>query len=196
MPRAFIQQQAPLAALLALSAGLLCACGTSTTTPEHTTSAAPEQTWPAVAGTELPIDTAPEPTGQSDTETTCPYLDATWLENTNGQKWTGTGVDKRFDTPACTFWSYEDVPQATVLVRSMSTNRDAVAVVDHFAPIDGTLKALEPDGWSGGRSRADNEPGTVYAVWKDNIAVVVTSAQDQTIKPEQIATETIKNLGL
>lgn len=153
------------------------------------------RTWAAVKGTELPIETAPELLGRTRSEP-CPYIDSAWLEKTTGQRVTASGVDRRFETPACVFWSYEKEPQATILVRSMRTNQDAVAVVDHFAPIDQTLKAVEPAGWSGGRSRADDKPGTVYAVWKDNLAVVVTSAQDQTVKPEGIAVEVIKNLKL
>lgn len=126
----------------------------------------------------------------------CPYLDGEWLQNTNGQRLTGVGLDQRFDPPACTFWSYEAEPQAQVMVRHMRTNEDAVAVVDHAAPIDSTLKALQPEGWSGGRQGGDETSGAVYAVWKDNTAVVVTTAQDQSVKAQHIAEETIRNLGL
>jgi len=52
----------------------------------------------------------------------------------------------------------------------MRSNAEAVAVVDSAAPIDSTLKALKPDGWSGCRG-SDEEIGAVYAVWKDEIAV-------------------------
>lgn len=149
-----------------------------------------------VKGTELPVDTLPAPVGQGDSETRCPYLDGEWLQTTTGQRWTATGLDGRFDPPACVFWSYEDVPQAQVMVRHMTTNKDAVAVVDHAAPVDSTLKALKPEGWSGGRSGGKDGEGAVYAVWKDQTAVVVFTAQEQSLKAEQIATETIKNLKL
>ena len=62
--------------------------------------------------------------------------------------------------------------------------------------MDSTLKALQPEGWSGGRSGGKAGEGAVYAVWKDQTAVVVFTAQEQSLKAEQIATETIKNLVL
>ncbi len=151
---------------------------------------------PGVKGTELPIDTLPENIGQGDAATQCPYLDGDWLQNTNGQRLTAVGLDQRFDPPACVFWSYEDEPQATVMVRKMTSNDDAVKVVDFAAPIDSTQKALKPEGWSGGRRGGDEDSGALYAVWKDEKAVVVFTAQDQSLKAEQIAIETIKNLGL
>lgn len=162
---------------------------------EPTSETSAERTVDPVKGTELPIDAAPEPVGQGGQEV-CPYLDGEWLQNTNGQRLTGTGTDERFDPPACVFWSYEDYPQATVMVRHMRTNSDAIAVVDHAAPIDSTLKALDPEGWSGGRRGGDEESGAVYAVWKDETAVVVTTAQEQSVKAQKIAEETIKNLKL
>jgi UPF0176 protein len=186
-------------ASLALVAGIALAfsasaCG-STETDEPTSETSAERTVDPVKGTELPIDAAPEPVGQGGQEV-CPYLDGEWLQNTNGQRLTGTGTDERFDPPACVFWSYEDYPQATVMVRHMRTNSDAIAVVDHAAPIDSTLKALEPEGWSGGRRGGDGQSGAVYAVWKDETAVVVTTAQEQSVKAQKIAEETIKNLKL
>lgn len=184
---------------------LLAACspaGNDSQAASTTTQArAQEKTYPPVHGTELPIEATPELIGKG-SQDTCPYLDGQWLQNTSGQRLQGVGVDNRFDPPACVFWSYEDVPQATVLVRSMTSNRDAVAVVDHAAPIDQTTKALEPQGWSGGRRGGlevpvpGQHPGAVYAVWKDNLAVVVTIAQEQSVKAQQIAEETIKNLML
>lgn len=150
---------------------------------------------PAILGADLPIDTAIE-WNNTGTAETCPYMDGPFIENANGMRWTATGLDHRFDPPACVFWSYEETPQVTILVRHMPNHQAAVDVVNHFAPIDQTLKALQPEGWSGGRSRNDNTPGSVYAVFKDNTAVVVTSAQDQTVKPESIAIETINRLGL
>lgn len=186
-------------ASLALVAGTalvfsISACG-SAEDDEPTSETSAERTVDPVKGTELPIDAAPEPVGQGGQEV-CPYLDGEWLQNTNGQRLTGTGTDERFDPPACVFWSYEDYPQATVMVRHMRTNSDAIAVVDHAAPIDSTLKALDPEGWSGGRRGGDGESGAVYAVWKDETAVVVTTAQEQSVKAQKIAEETIKNLKL
>lgn len=83
-----------------------------------------------------------------------------------------------------------------VLVRHMADAESAIAVVDHFAPIDTTEPAELPNEWMGGRGgRADAE-GAVFAVQRDNIAVVVLTNQEQSFKAEQVAEEAIANLGL
>lgn len=123
----------------------------------------------------------------------CPYLDSQWVANTNGQRMIGQGIDTRFDTPACVFWSFPEEPQATVMIRHMPTIAAATAVVDWAAPID-TTEIVEENGWSGGRGNTD--AGAVYAVQKDTVAVVVFSNQHQSVKAASIAQEAIKNLGL
>ena len=102
-------------------------------------------------------------------------------------------VDARFNTPACVFWSFPDEPQATVIVRHMPTEQAAINVVDWAAPIT-TTEPVDENGWSGGRS--GNPQGAVYAVQKGPVAVVVFSNQEQSLKAELIAKETIKNLNL
>ncbi|MDK4331031.1 DUF2020 domain-containing protein [Corynebacterium accolens] len=123
----------------------------------------------------------------------CPYIDPGWLENTNGERLTKQGIDTRFPTPACVFWSYQDNPQATVIVRDMPSVEDARAAVDWAAPIDATEPASFA-GWEGGRGLVNEQ--AVYAVQKDTHAVLVWSNQQQTFKSEQIAQEAIANLGL
>lgn len=123
----------------------------------------------------------------------CPYIDPGWLENTNGERLTKQGIDTRFPTPACVFWSYQDNPQATVIVRDMPSVEDARAAVDWAAPIDATEPASFA-GWEGGRGIVNEQ--AVYAVQKDTHAVLVWSNQQQTFKSEQIAQEAIANLGL
>ena len=123
----------------------------------------------------------------------CPYIGPGWLEETNGQRLTKQGIDTRFPTPACVFWSYQDDPQATVIVRDMPTVEDARAAVDWAAPIDATEPASF-NGWEGGRGVVNDH--AVYAVQKDTHAVLVWSNQQQTVKSEQIAQEAIANLGL
>lgn len=178
----------------------LSACSTdSSTTPEtdgtSSTSADNVASAPETVHDEgLPIDATPDIEATRQAFGPCPYLDGAWLENANGQKLTNHGVDNRFDTPACVFWSFEDVPQAVVTVRTMANEEEATAVVDWAAPIDSTEPADLEGGWMGGR--AGGEDGAVYAVQKDNIAVVVRTAQQQSVKAEIIAQEAIKNLGL
>ena len=187
---------------LAVASTLLASCSIlpdkpSVPTSEPNQRGVAERTVAPVKGTELQKNAKPEAGDKaSSAGGVCPYLDGDWLQNTNGQRLTGVTVDDRFDPAACTFWSYEDVPQAQVMVRKMRTNSDAVKVVDIAAPINSTLKALKPEGWSGGRKGGDKKSGAIYAVWKDETAVVVWTAQAQSVKAQQIAEETIKNLKL
>lgn len=187
---------------LSLASLLLASCSLLPNKPsgpfsQSESPQATERTVPPVKGTELPVDAKPEAGNRANAAGgTCPYLDGQWLQNTNGQRLTGVTVDNRFDPVGCTFWSYEDVPQAQVLVRKMRTNTDAVKVVDTAAPINTTLKALKPEGWSGGRKGGDRKSGAIYAVWKDETAVVVWTAQAQSVKAQEIAEQTIKNLKL
>lgn len=128
----------------------------------------------------------------------CPYLNTDWVADTNGQKVLGVGLDTRFDTPACVFWSYPDQPQLQVIVRHLPTKEDAITTVNHYAPIEWTSPAMKPQGWDGGRGSWNNEGGvrSVYSVQKGPVAVTVLSNQEQTIKPATVAEEVIKNLQL
>ncbi|ANE05091.1 DUF2020 domain-containing protein [Corynebacterium crudilactis] len=159
----------------------LVAANTSTEVPEISTDGLPIDALPAVART---------------AQTACPYLDTTWVADTNGQRVTGYGTDERFSTPSCVFYSFPEEPQLTVIIREMATVDDAIAVVDWAAPIDSTEPAEEPLGWSGGRRGGNTESGALYAVQKDKTAVIVFTNQDQSLKAQLIAEETIQNLGL
>lgn len=160
------------------------------------TEAAPEA---PVTDSGLPHDAMPEIPGGRENQDTCPYLDTPWASDTNGQRTLGVGIDTRFDTPACVFWSYPEEPHLTVIVRDMPDVDSAIAVVDWAAPIDTTEPAEDPGGWSGGRAGAGMVPehdGALYAVQKENRAVVVFSNQDQSLKAELVAHEVIDRLGL
>ena len=144
----------------------------------------------------LPVDVAPEVPGGRTAWQECPYLDTQWVADTNGQRVTGVGVDERFSTPACVFWSYPEEPQLTVIVREMDTIDEAIAVVDWAAPVETTELAEEPAGWSGGRLGGTGGSGALYAVQKDTVAVVVFTNQDQSLKAQLVAETVIDNLGL
>lgn len=176
----------------------LAACGEDSS-PDESVAAqetiAPPKAEPGkVYDQGLPIGEAPNIEATRGQQVPCPYIDGVWLENANGQKLTAVGIDERFDTPACVFWSYEDTPQVTVTVRHMADDEAATAVVDWAAPIDSTQPADLPGGWMGGRT--GNEMGSVYAVQNGNVAIVVRSAQQQSVKAETIAKEALSNLGL
>jgi UPF0176 protein len=187
-------------AVAALAAGLLAGCSPAAEEPEAT-PVAPVETEAAAPVTDsgLPHDELPEIPGGRENQDECPYLDTTWVSDTNGQRTLGVGVDPRFDTPACVFWSYPEEPHLTVIVRDMPDVESAIAVVDWAAPIDTTEPAEEPEGWSGGRAGAGMVPGrdgALYAVQKGDRAVVVFSNQDQSLKAELVAREVIDRLGL
>ena len=132
----------------------------------------------------------------------CPYLDAEFVADTNGQRITDSGVDASFTTPACVFYSYPEQPQLVVMVRQQESFDKAMEVVDFAAPIDATSPAQLHSGaqtWEGGRGPIPDGPtgpGSVYAVAKDTTAVVVWSNQEQSVKAEAIAERTIADLGL
>ncbi|QQN48028.1 DUF2020 domain-containing protein [Corynebacterium kefirresidentii] len=174
-----------LLSLLALATFGIAGCDSSAPTPAPTSTVAPG----SAEAPEVNVSQTAEVNDWSD----CPYIGPGWLEETNGQRLTKQGIDTRFPTPACVFWSYQDDPQATVIVRDMPTAEDARAAVDWAAPIDATEPASF-DGWEGGRGVVDEH--AVYAVQKDTHAVLVWSNQQQTVKSEQIAHEAIANLGL
>ena len=117
---------------LLVAAVLLAGCTSATpNVPPGTVSATMAEASTATATPTLPADTLPD----TQPAEACPYLDAAWVAQTNGQRVTRVGVDTRFDPPACVFWSYSEDPQLTVLVRHMPSPDDAVAVVDWAAPI-------------------------------------------------------------
>ena len=169
--------------LLALATFGIAGCDSSEPTP------APNTTPESSDAPKVNVTQTAEVNDWSD----CPYIGPGWLEETNGQRLTKQGIDTRFPTPACVFWSYQDDPQATVIVRDMPTIEDARAAVDWAAPIDATEPASF-NRWEGGRGVVNDH--AVYAVQKDTHAVLVWSNQQQTIKSEQIAQEAIANLGL
>ena len=161
------------------------------TTATASSESVAEPVEPAVD--KLPVDAAPQVPGGRTSWQECPYLDTQWVADTNGQRVTGVGVDERFSTPACVYWSFPEEPQLTVIVREMDTIDEAIAVVDWAAPVDTTELAEEPAGWSGGRRGRD---GALYAVQKDTVAVVVFTNQDQSLKAQLVAETVIGNLGL
>lgn len=144
----------------------------------------------------IPLDATPMAPEGDQGWVDCPYLDTQFIAETNGQRVTAVAIDERFHPPACLFWSYEESPQAMVLVRDVDSEAQARAVVDAAAPIDSTEPATLPGGWEGGRGPSAIDSMKVFAVSHGNHAVVVWTDQEQTFKAEQIAAETISNIGL
>lgn len=167
---------------------VLAACNTEPVAGDPTviTSDTSQQTSEAPPAAVAPA--APEPTADGP----CPYLDAVFIEGTNGQH-VGDVKISAGEPPACFFYRPDGDIQLTVRVY---TGEAAVAkaLVDQVAPVDTSNPAELAGGWTGGAQATDE--GAVYAVAKDDDAVVVTTNQEQTIKAKLVAQEAISALGL
>ncbi|MGH3756618.1 DUF2020 domain-containing protein [Actinophytocola sp.] len=130
----------------------------------------------------------PEPTADGP----CPYLDQTFVEDTNGQR-VGETKTSADDPPACFFYRSDGGVQLTVQVYRGKA-AVAKALVDQVAPVDTANPAELTGGWTGGAQPTDE--GAVYAVAKEAVAVVVATNQEQTIKAKLVAQEAITALGL
>jgi hypothetical protein len=134
----------------------------------------------------LPPD--PQPTAAGP----CPYLEESYVEDTNGQR-VGKVQTSADQPPACFFYRPDGSVQLTVRVYTGDA-AVAKALVDAAAPVATSNPAELSGGWKGGAEATDT--GAVYAVAKDSSAVVVTTNQEQTIKAKQIAQQSITTLGL
>jgi hypothetical protein len=133
----------------------------------------------------------PEPQPASDGP--CPYLDESVVEDTNGQRVSDVQISAD-EPPACFFYRADGSVQLSVRVYTGDA-AVAEALVDAAAPVDTSNPAELSGGWKGGALASDSG-GAVYAVAKEQSAVVVTTNQGQTIKAKQIAQESIGTLGL
>lgn len=134
------------------------------------------------------VPPAPEPTAEGP----CPYLEESFVEETNGQR--VSKVETSADQPpACFFYRPDGNIQLTVRVYTGDA-AVAKALVDESAPVATSNPAELTGGWKGGAEATDS--GAIYAVAKDASAVVVTTNQEQTIKAKQIAQQSITTLGL
>ena len=180
-----------------LAAGLaLAACGAEES-PEAEGGTGEPTTAEATPDGGLPVEALPATDRNDWTE--CPYLDTEWVAQTNGQRVTGVGIDTRFDTPACQFWSYPEEPQLTVIVRHMASPQESMAVVDWATPVDFTAPADQPPGWNGGRHGGGEVPdriGAAYSVARGTHAVTVFTNQDESVKAQRVAERVIATLEL
>src|SRR5699024_5018786 len=118
----------PRAIALVVAAGVLTAC---TTSPEPVADETTAAGITAAPSDGLAVDAVPAvERGQQEP---CPYLDAEFVADTNGQRITDSGVDASFATPACVFYSYPDQPQLVVMVRQQESFDKAMEVVDFAA---------------------------------------------------------------
>jgi len=166
---------------------VLAACNSDPQADDPTVVPPDEPTTSAAAPAAKPPP-APEPTADGP----CPYLDQTFVEDTNGQR-VGEIKLSAGKPPACFFYRSDGGLQLTVHVYKGKA-AVAKALVDQAAPVDTSNPAELTGGWSGGAQPTDE--GAVYAVAKGPKAVVVTTNQEQTIKAKVVAQEAISALGL
>jgi len=168
---------------------VLAACNNEPAADEPTVNA-PEDTQASSPAAQPAVEApaAPEPAADGP----CPYLEKTFVEDTNGQHIGDIKVSEG-DPPTCFFYRPDGGVQMTVRV-FQGDAAVAKALVDQAAPVDSANPAELPGGWSGGAQPTDD--GAVYAVAKDAEAVVVTTNQEQTIKAKVVAQQAIEALGL
>jgi len=142
-----------------------------------------------VSGTSAPsAPPAPEPAATE----SCPYLRTAWVARTNGQRVSEVRVSDD-EPPACFFYTLDGDQQ--LMSRVYTGDPDvATAIVDSAAPIDESNPANEPAGWKGGY--LSGEDGATYAVAHDDMAVVVTTNQGQSVKARSVVKRVIEKLGL
>lgn len=134
----------------------------------------------------------PEPTPAE--RAPCPYLDAGFVEQTNGQRVGKTQISTDEPHPACFFYRPDGDEQLRVRVVVDVDPATARAIVDRAVPVDTSDPATLPGGWEGGKQPTDS--GAVFAVHKDGAAVIVVSNQRQTIKVSRVAERVITALSL
>jgi hypothetical protein len=166
---------------------VLAACNSEPQADDPTVVPPDEPTTSAAAPAAKPPP-APEPTADGP----CPYLDQTFVEDTNGQR-VGEIKLSAGKPPACFFYRSDGGLQMTVRVYK-GKPAIAKALVDQVAPVDTSNPAELTGGWSGGAQPTDE--GAVYAVANGAKAVVVTTNQEQTIKAKVVAQQAISALGL
>jgi hypothetical protein len=167
---------------------VLAACNSQTAADDPTVITPDNNQSTSAAPPAADVPAAPEPSADGP----CPYLDKTFVEDTNGQH-VGNVKISADQPPACFFYRPDGGVQLTVRVYTGDA-ATAKALVDQAAPIDTSNPAQLAGGWAGGAQPTDE--GAVYAVAKDKDAVVVTTNQEQTIKAKVVAQEAISKLGL
>jgi hypothetical protein len=124
----------------------------------------------------------------------CPYLQASFVADTNGQRVSKVRLSADEPHPACFFYRADGGEQLRVRVLVEVDPAVVKTVVDLAAPVATSDPATLPGGWQGGKQ--PTAAGAVFAVAKAGSAVVVVTNQKQTIKASRIAEQTITALGL
>ncbi|UQS21783.1 DUF2020 domain-containing protein [Amycolatopsis thermalba] len=164
---------------------LLAAAALAGCSAQPAPEAPPSPSAPATTAVQLP----PEPTPAR--AAPCPYLENSFVADSNGQRVSKVEISADQPHPTCFFYALSGKLQLTVRVY---TGDPAVAnaLVDQAAPVATSNPAAEPPGWQGGY--ASKPDGAVYAVARDGTAVIVTTNQQQTVKARTVARQAISRL--
>lgn len=136
---------------------------------------------------------APPPEATPARDGRCPYLENSFVAETNGQK-VGRVRVSADQPPACFFYRSDGGEQLRVQILTGADPAVARAMVDRAAPVSTSDPAALDGGWEGGKQPTDT--GAVFAVAKGDTAVVVVTNQQQTIKASRVAEQAIAALGL
>lgn len=170
------------AAVTVLVSGCMPTDSADSSTPGSTSTS------PTAGSATASAPSTPEP-GANDS---CPYLDTSWVERTNGQRVSEVRVSDE-DPPACFFYTLDDNQQLMSWVYT-GDPEVATALVDDAAPVDESNPATSPAGWKGGYLSGDD--GATYAVSRDDTAVVVTTNQGQSVKARKVVERVVESLDL
>jgi hypothetical protein len=111
------------------------------------------------------------------------------VEFSNGQRIGKVRISADRPYPACFFYRLGDGAEDVRTWIVVATPAVAGATVDAAAPVATSDRADLPGGWSGGSQPTSD--GAVYAVTRQDTAVVVTTDQRQTVGARQIAAKVI-----
>ncbi|AOS60864.1 DUF2020 domain-containing protein [Actinoalloteichus hymeniacidonis] len=176
-----------LIAVLLASAAVVSGCSNQDAQTQ------PGSTETTTSTTIVTDDGAPPPPVEPVADGPCPYLDATVVEQVNGQRLGDIRIGDDEPHPSCFFGRPDGSDQLTVRV-FVGEPQTAKALVDEQAPVDDSQLAEVEGGWSGGRT--SGEDGSVFAVWKDETAVVVWTNQQQSYPAQAVVEEVITGLAL
>lgn len=124
----------------------------------------------------------------------CPYLSKADVESALGQRMGKTKIRAATPQPVCDFVRSDGSYLAQARVLQFTTEAQARAAVDYYAPRDTSNPETKAAGWTGGSLRTD--AGSIVAVSKAGYAVVVESDRIQTVDTRQLVLAAITNLGL
>lgn len=176
---------------VAILAGALAACGQpSMVTGEPGATGTGTTTSSPSPRTRPVLPNAPRPAATG----TCPYLDTGFVAQANGQRVAEVKVSERTEGPhrSCFFYRPDGALQLAVRVY-VGEPSIALGLVDQATPVASSNPASRPVGWNGGYLATDSS--AVYAVFKDDTAVLVTTNQAQTIKARRVAEQVIAALA-